>query len=150
MAFLIEPDEIGGPGIEDSDPFVFEGTPWPQQQIRWFGHPARLTLRRKRAIQTALDTWAGLIPQTFPQTSTTSSAQFQVNFVTGDHGDGFPFDGSGRFSRTRSIRRMGAFISTTPRAGRSRTLAATPTCSQSHCTRPATHWGCGIQATKTP
>ena len=32
----LEPEEIGGPGIEDSDPFVFGGTPWGQQQIRWF------------------------------------------------------------------------------------------------------------------
>ena len=70
----------------------------PGRSSRFAGSwaPARLTLRRKwGAIETALDTWAGLIPRTFPQTSTTSNAQFQVNFVTGDHGDGFPFDGSG-------------------------------------------------------
>ncbi len=92
----LEPDEIGGPGIEDSDPFVFGGTPWTQQQIRWFmGTGTPDITQEVGAIQAALDTWAGLIPRTFPQTNTSSSAQFQVSFVTGDHADGFPFDGSG-------------------------------------------------------
>ena len=36
----LEPEEIGGPGIEDSDPFVFGGTPWAQQQIRGSWEPA--------------------------------------------------------------------------------------------------------------
>lgn len=92
----LEPDEIGGPGIEDSDPFVFEGTPWAQQQIRWFmgtGTPDLTT--EVGAIQAALDTWAGTIPRTFPSTATASNAQLNISFATGDHGDGFPFDGSG-------------------------------------------------------
>jgi hypothetical protein len=92
----LEPDEIGGPGIEDSDPFVFEGTPWAQQQIRWFMGTGTPDLTGEvGAIQVALDTWAGLIPRTFLQTGTSANAQLQVSFNTGDHGDGFPFDGSG-------------------------------------------------------
>jgi hypothetical protein len=92
----LEPEEIGGPGIEDSDPFVFGGTPWTQQQLRWFMGTGTPDLTAEvGAIQTALDTWAGLIPRTFPSTGTASNAQLQVSFATGDHGDGFPFDGSG-------------------------------------------------------
>jgi hypothetical protein len=92
----LEPEEIGGPGIEDSDPFVFEGTPWTQQQIRWFMGTGTPDLTQEvGAIQAGLDTWASLIPRTFLSTGTSSTAQFQVSFATGDHGDGYPFDGSG-------------------------------------------------------
>jgi hypothetical protein len=92
----LEPDEIGGPGIEDSDPFVFEGTPWAQQQIRWFMGTGTPDLTGEvGAIQAAFNTWAGLIPRTFSQTATSSTAQLRVSFNTGDHADGFPFDGSG-------------------------------------------------------
>jgi hypothetical protein len=92
----LEPEEIGGPGIEDSDPFVFGGTPWGQQQIRWFMGTGTPDLNSEvSAIQAGLDTWAGLIPRSFPPTATSSNAHLQVSFATGDHGDGFPFDGSG-------------------------------------------------------
>jgi hypothetical protein len=92
----LEPEEIGGPGIEDSDPFVFKGTPWTQQVIRWFmgtGTPDITT--EVSAIQAALNTWSATIPRTFPQTGTSSSAQLRVSYETGDHGDGSPFDGVG-------------------------------------------------------
>lgn len=92
----LEPGEIGGPGVEDSDPFVFGGTPWDQQQVRWFMGTGTPDLAAEvGAVQTALNTWAGLIPRTFPQTATTTDAQLRVSWETGDHGDGFPFDGSG-------------------------------------------------------
>lgn len=92
----LHPDDIGGPGIEDSDPFVFEGTPWAQQQIRWFmGTGTPDTTSEVSAIQSALDTWAGIIPRTFPATSTTTNAQLRVSFETGNHGDGNAFDAAG-------------------------------------------------------
>jgi len=91
----LEPEEIGGPGIEDSDPFVFGGTPWTQQQVRWFMGIGTPDLTAEAgAVQTALNTWASKIPRTFPATTTASNAQLQVSFQTGDHGDGFPFDGA--------------------------------------------------------
>ena len=31
-----EPGEIGGPGIEDSDPFVFSANTWNRNELRWF------------------------------------------------------------------------------------------------------------------
>jgi predicted Zn-dependent protease len=92
----LEPEEVGGPGVVDSDPFVFGGTPWPQQVIRWFmgtGTPDITT--EVGAIQAALDTWASTIPRTFPQTGTSATAQLKVSFETGNHGDASPFDGVG-------------------------------------------------------
>jgi Matrixin/Putative peptidoglycan binding domain len=90
------PDELGGPGIVDSDPFVFGGTTWPQASLRWFlsgGTPDLGT--EASVVQTAFDTWGGLIPRTFVQQTSTTGSQFDVSWQTGDHGDGDSFDGAG-------------------------------------------------------
>ena len=57
------PGELGGPGIEDSDPFVFGGTPWTQSTLGWFlsGGTPDLTTEAS-AVQAAFDTWTALIP----------------------------------------------------------------------------------------
>jgi hypothetical protein len=92
----LTPEEIGGPGIEDSDPFVFEGTPWGDSALQWFLQTgtADMTTEAGR-IQAAFDTWSGVIPRTFTQSSGTAGSEFRVDFTTGDHGDGTPFDGAG-------------------------------------------------------
>jgi hypothetical protein len=90
------PGEIGGPGVEDSDPFVFEGTPWAQATLRWFlsgGTPDVTT--EASIVQSALDTWTGVIPRTFVQQASATGSHFDVSWQTGDHGDGTSFDGAG-------------------------------------------------------
>ncbi|MGH3800560.1 MAG: matrixin family metalloprotease [Pseudonocardiaceae bacterium] len=91
-----EPDELGGPGVEDSDPFVFTGDTWDERNLRWFLQTGTPDLPDEAAaIQRAFDTWAAQVPLTFTRVTTAANAHFTVQWLTGDHGDGFPFDGSG-------------------------------------------------------
>jgi hypothetical protein len=90
------PDELGGPGIEDSDPFVFTGDTWDDRNLRWFLQTGTPDLADEAAaIQRAFDTWAAQVPLTFTRVTSAANAHFTVEWLTGDHGDGFPFDGSG-------------------------------------------------------
>ena len=91
-----EPDELGGPGVEDSDPFVFSADTWDERSLRWFLQTGTPDLTDEAAaIQRAFDTWAAQVPLTFTRVTTATNAHFTVEWVTGDHGDGSPFDGSG-------------------------------------------------------
>jgi hypothetical protein len=92
----LTPADLGGPGVEDSDPFVFTGGTWVIRNLRWFLQTGTPDLTDEAAaIQRAFDTWAAQVPLTFTRVTTASNANFTVEWVTGDHGDGFPFDGSG-------------------------------------------------------
>ena len=91
-----EPDELGGPGVEDSDPFVFSNDSWDDRSLRWIlqtGTPDITT--EAAAIQRAFDTWSAQVPLAFAQVSSSTTADLNVEWTTGDHGDGSPFDGSG-------------------------------------------------------
>ena len=82
--------------VEDSDPFVSGGDVWDDRTLRWFLHTGTPDLGDETAaLQRAFDTWAGQVPLTFTRVPTAANAHFTVEWVTGDHGDGFPFDGSG-------------------------------------------------------
>jgi predicted Zn-dependent protease len=69
---------------------------------RWPGQVARFAIvdttpdvsanEARAAIRTAVATWAAVIPFTLTE-STPETAQIQIGFRSGDHGDGFPFDG---------------------------------------------------------
>lgn len=92
----LEPGELGGPGVDDSDPFVFTGDTWDDRTLRWFLQTGTPDLADEAAaIQRAFDTWAGQVPLTFTQVTTAADADITVSWETGDHGDGMPFDGSG-------------------------------------------------------
>ncbi len=92
----LEAEEVGGPGVEDSDPFVFTGDTWDDRNLRWFIQTGTPDLTDEgAAIQRAFDTWAASVPLTFTQVSAATNADFTVSWATGDHGDPFPFDGSG-------------------------------------------------------
>lgn len=92
----LEPEELGGPGIEDSDPFVFTGDTWDDRNLRWFLQTGTPDLTDEAAtIQRAFNTWAAQVPLTFTQVATAATADFVVDWATGDHGDDSPFDGSG-------------------------------------------------------
>lgn len=92
----LEPEDLGGPGVEDSDPFVFSANLWDQRNLRWFLQTGTPDLTDEAAaIQRAFDTWAAQVPLTFTRVTTAADADLTVSWETGDHGDGSPFDGSG-------------------------------------------------------
>lgn len=90
------PAALGGPGVEDSDPFVFSSNKWSLANLRWFlsGGTPDLTGEAGQ-LQSAFDTWAGVVPLSFTQQAGTSGADLDVSWQVGDHGDGDPFDGPG-------------------------------------------------------
>lgn len=91
-----DPDELGGPGVEDSDPFVFSSDTWDHRALRWFLQTGTPDITDEAAaLQRAFDTWAAEVPLTFTRVTTAAQADFVVEWATGDHGDGSPFDGSG-------------------------------------------------------
>lgn len=91
-----QPEELGGPGVEDSDPFVFSANVWADRSLRWFLQTGTPDLTDEAAtVQRAFDTWAAQVPLTFTQVPAATNADFTVEWLTGDHGDGSPFDGSG-------------------------------------------------------
>jgi Matrixin/Putative peptidoglycan binding domain len=92
----LTPEELGGPGIEESDPFVFTDDVWDQRQLRWFLQTGTPDLTDEAAaVQRAFNTWASHVPLNFTQVASAAGAHFTVEWLTGDHGDNFPFDGSG-------------------------------------------------------
>jgi hypothetical protein len=92
-----EPGEAGGPGIEDSDPFVFASSKWNNNiDLKWFFKSGTADMTGEATvIQQAFDVWAGYIPITFTNTPDEDEADIMVSWEVGDHGDGFPFDGEG-------------------------------------------------------
>jgi hypothetical protein len=92
----LAPEDLGGPGVEDSDPFVFTGDTWDDRALRWFLRTGTPDLTDEAAtLQRAFDTWAQQVPLSFSQVATAANAHLTVAWETGDHGDGSPFDGSG-------------------------------------------------------
>lgn len=90
------PEDLGGPGVEDSDPFVFTPNTWSSRTLRWFLQTGTPDLTDEAtSIQNAFDTWTAQVPLTITQTTSVADADFVVEWLTGDHGDEFPFDGSG-------------------------------------------------------
>lgn len=91
-----EPGEIGGPGIEDSDPFVFSANTWNRNELRWFLLSGTVDMTGEaNIIQQSFDVWAEQIPLSFTRTFSQDEADLVVSWEIGDHGDGSPFDGSG-------------------------------------------------------
>jgi peptidoglycan hydrolase-like protein with peptidoglycan-binding domain len=91
-----EPDELGGPGVEDSDPFVFSNDSWDDRTFGWLLQTGTPDITDEAAaIQRAFDTWSAQVPLAFAQVSSSATADLNVEWTTGDHGDGSPFDGSG-------------------------------------------------------
>jgi peptidoglycan hydrolase-like protein with peptidoglycan-binding domain len=84
------PAPRGGPAE-----FVAHGTKWNNNNIRYAfqNFTADLTQAQIRAaIVQAFGLWAAVTPLTFSEVPL-ASADIVIRFVTGNHGDGFPFDG---------------------------------------------------------
>ena len=137
----LEADELGGPGVADSDPFVFTGDTWDDRNLRWFIQTGTPDLTDEgSAIQRAFDTWAASVPLTFTQVSTATIADFTVSWATGDHGDHVPvrrlrIRPRSTSSPMRSFPRTGGSTSTRPRHGRILTAAGRWIWNRWPCTR---------------
>ncbi|OKH56189.1 matrixin family metalloprotease [Scytonema sp. HK-05] len=84
------------PSAIGSGRFVAQGNRWDHTNItyRIVNFTADLTQAEIRtAVRQAFDLWIAVVPLTF--TEVTGSADILISFVTGDHGDGDPFDGMG-------------------------------------------------------
>ena len=74
-----EPEELGGPGVEDSDPFVFSAGTWDDRNLRWFLQTGTPDLTDEAAaLQRAFDTWAAHVPLTFTRVTSSANAHFTV------------------------------------------------------------------------
>jgi hypothetical protein len=78
--------------------FVAPGNRWEKMNLtyRFFELSNALTKEEvKRAIRGALNLWTAVTKLKFREVKT-GSADIEIRFVSGDHGDGNPFDGVGR------------------------------------------------------
>jgi hypothetical protein len=97
-------------------------------------------------IVRAFNEWAKYAKLTFsPTSNATGNQTLAVLFASGDHGDGYPFDGPGGvLAHTFYPFPVNpepiavTCISTTMKTGK---LGRMWTCSASRCMRPGTHWG---------
>jgi peptidoglycan hydrolase-like protein with peptidoglycan-binding domain len=87
--------DVGAPGVGE---FVAQGNKWTTNSLRYgfVEFTSDLTQAQIRdAISTALSYWAAVTPLTFSEIPNASNPEIRIRFVTGDHGDGSPFDGGG-------------------------------------------------------
>lgn len=49
----------------------------------------------EQTIQAALNEWAKVTSLTFTRVTSNAKVDINIKFVTGSHGDGYPFDGPG-------------------------------------------------------
>ncbi|KAF2302456.1 hypothetical protein GH714_036416 [Hevea brasiliensis] len=75
----------------------FPGNPhWPdsKRDLTYSFFPGNeLTEEEKSVFARAFDRWSTVIPMTFTQTDSFTTADIRIGFFSGDHGDGEPFDG---------------------------------------------------------
>src|SRR5262245_8311419 len=84
------------PHASGSSEFVAQGNKWTQTNLTYSfqNFTPDLTQQQVRdAIVAALDLWSQVTPLTF--TEVAANGDIIIRFVTGDHGDGSPFDGVG-------------------------------------------------------
>lgn len=94
------PDLTGGQEVHAQGVarFVTSGGKWPSNNLtyRFVNGTSDLAGEAERDIvRQAFDIWAEVTPLRFTEVSGSASADFLISWVTGDHGDGSPFDGPG-------------------------------------------------------
>jgi peptidoglycan hydrolase-like protein with peptidoglycan-binding domain len=78
-------------------PFVASGGRWPTRNLTYALQETGVDLpapQVRQAIHQAFSTWAGWAWLSFRQVPMTAGPDIIIRFVAGDHGDGFPFDGT--------------------------------------------------------
>jgi hypothetical protein len=87
-----------GEEVPEVASFVASGGKWPSNQLtyKFVSGTGDLPEETEREIlRQALDAWAEVTPLTFTEVSGSADAAILISWVTGDHGDGSPFDGPG-------------------------------------------------------
>src|SRR4051812_16287470 len=87
----------GTPGAGGVAGFVAQGSRWTNTNLTYGfqNFTADLTQAQIRAtIRAALDLWSAATPLRFTEVAIASNPDIVIRFVTGDHGDGNPFDGA--------------------------------------------------------
>jgi predicted Zn-dependent protease len=86
------------PGTDDMQlEYGLIGSKWNKTALKYYIYntSAHLTAaQRETIIQTAFQRWSAVSALSFTQVSSPSSADIKIKWVTGDHGDGKPFDGT--------------------------------------------------------
>jgi hypothetical protein len=88
IASMVEPEMA---------PFVATGGRWPTSQLTYAIQEGAVEVpaaQMRQAIHQAFSTWAGWTGLSFREVPLASGPHIIIRFVTGDHGDGNPFDGS--------------------------------------------------------
>jgi peptidoglycan hydrolase-like protein with peptidoglycan-binding domain len=78
-------------------PFVASGGRWPTRNLRYALQETGIDLpapQVRQAIHQAFSTWAGWAWLSFREVPMGAGPDIIIRFVPGDHGDGFPFDGT--------------------------------------------------------
>ena len=96
---LIHTPRCGVPDPTPGSPaeFVAHGTRWPNTALTYGfdGFTADLTAAQIRAaVVQAFGLWSAVTPLAFTEVPAANGPDIRIDFVTGDHGDGFPFDGA--------------------------------------------------------
>src|SRR5688572_12149141 len=94
-AALMGQPRCGVPDISAS--FVAAGQKWPTTNLRYAFQNFTADLPSATittAIQQAFALWAAETPLRFTQVAMSAGPEIIIRFVTGDHGDGSPFDGA--------------------------------------------------------
>jgi hypothetical protein len=76
--------------------YVLPGAKWNKTNLTYYIYNTSSHLtssQRGTAIQQAFNVWANNSILTFTQVSTPSLADLKIKWASGDHGDGYPFDG---------------------------------------------------------
>lgn len=83
-------------GFPDTAEFVAQGNKWTTLNLRYgfVEFTGDLTQAQVRqAVTAAFGYWAAVTPLTFTEVPNASNPEIRIRFVSGDHGDGSPFDG---------------------------------------------------------
>jgi peptidoglycan hydrolase-like protein with peptidoglycan-binding domain len=85
-------------GFPDTAEYVLQGNKWTTTNLR-YGYQnftGDVTQAQVRAALTAaFGYWSAVTPLTFTEVPFANNPEIRIRFVTGDHGDGSPFDGPG-------------------------------------------------------
>lgn len=85
-------------GFPDTAEFTLEGRSWDHTDLTFaYGQftPDLTQAEVRDAMRQAFDMWAAVTPLTFTEVGMGDSPDIIIRFVSGDHGDGSPFDGAG-------------------------------------------------------
>lgn len=78
--------------------FVLSGGKWPSYELSYKFVTGTIDLAgdtERGIVRQAFDVWAGVTDLEFAEVTGASDADILISWVTGDHGDGSPFDGPG-------------------------------------------------------